>query len=133
VHVYAEERVARVRACNSSRSQWSSQNYWTKNVTPSMCLATLAYVYVQLCSMCYYWYGSIIPTGFKFTELHALTLAACSYALLIFFKGCSPWAAVFWPSLSSELQQICKVVFYSLLTLYTGKEVIIREVHSLNK
>ena len=26
---------------------------------------------------------SIIPTGFKFTELHALTLAACSYALLI--------------------------------------------------
>ena len=27
--------------------------------------------------------GSIIPTGFKFTELHALTLAARSYALLI--------------------------------------------------
>ena len=26
---------------------------------------------------------SIIPTGFKFTELHALTLAACSYALLM--------------------------------------------------
>ena len=26
--------------------------------------------------------GSIIPPGFKFTELHALTLAARSYALL---------------------------------------------------
>ena len=26
--------------------------------------------------------GSIIPTGFKFTELHALTLAARSYVLL---------------------------------------------------
>ena len=26
--------------------------------------------------------GSIIPPGFKFTELHALTLAAHSYALL---------------------------------------------------
>ena len=27
--------------------------------------------------------GSIIPPGFKFTELHALTLAARSYALLL--------------------------------------------------
>ena len=27
--------------------------------------------------------SSIIPTGFKFTELHTLTLAACSYALLM--------------------------------------------------
>ena len=27
--------------------------------------------------------GSIIPPGFKFTELHALTLADCSYALLV--------------------------------------------------
>ena len=37
----------------------------------------MAYVYLQLHSTCYYfWYGSIIPTGFKFTELHALTLAA---------------------------------------------------------
>ena len=27
-------------------------------------------------------YGSIIPTGFKFTELHALSLATHSYALL---------------------------------------------------
>ena len=26
--------------------------------------------------------GSIIPPSFKFTELHALTLAVCSYALL---------------------------------------------------
>ena len=26
--------------------------------------------------------GSIILVGFKFTELHALTLATCSYALL---------------------------------------------------
>ena len=26
--------------------------------------------------------GSIVPTGFKFTELHGLTLAARSYALL---------------------------------------------------
>ena len=27
--------------------------------------------------------GSMIHTSFKFTELHALTLAACSYALLV--------------------------------------------------
>ena len=27
--------------------------------------------------------GLIIPTGFKFTELCALTLATCSYALLV--------------------------------------------------
>ena len=30
-------------------------------------------------------YGSIILTGFKFTELHALTLAARSYALLTMY------------------------------------------------
>ena len=40
-----------------------------------MCLATMAYVYVQLRSMYYYLVtGSIIPTGLKFTDLHALTL-----------------------------------------------------------
>ena len=30
--------------------------------------------------------GSIIPTGFKFTELHTLPLATCSYALLEEYK-----------------------------------------------
>ena len=37
-----------------------------------MCLATMAYVYVQLPS-----------STVQFTELHTLTLAACFYALLI--------------------------------------------------
>ena len=38
----------------------------------------------QLDSTCYYFqYGSIILTGFKFTQLHTLTLATCSYALLL--------------------------------------------------
>ena len=50
---------------------------------PGTCLATMAYVYVQLCSMCYYfYYDPIILTGFKFTELHTLTLAACFYTPL---------------------------------------------------
>ena len=31
--------------------------------------------------------GSIIPPGFKFMELHTLTLAARSYALLVLFTG----------------------------------------------
>ena len=44
----------------------------------------MAFVYAQVHSTCYYfYYGSIIPTGFKFTELHALTLATRSYALRI--------------------------------------------------
>ena len=48
----------------------------TKNRTHGTCLAIMAYVYAQLRSTCYYFqYGSIIPTGFKFTELHALTIA----------------------------------------------------------
>ena len=36
--------------------------------------------------------GSIIPTSFKFMELHALTLAAHSYVLLISYltKFCVP-------------------------------------------
>ena len=46
----------------------------------------MAYIYAQyaqLHSTCYSFFnGSIIPTGFKFTELHALTLATRSYALL---------------------------------------------------
>ena len=34
--------------------------------------------------------GSIIPTGFKFMELHALTLAARSYVLLLY--SCTMYA-----------------------------------------
>ena len=39
----------------------------------------------RCCAVCVTIYsnGSIIPTGFKFTELHALTLATRSYALLL--------------------------------------------------
>ena len=49
-----------------------------------MCLTTTAYVYVQLCiHVTIFSNGSIIPTSFKFTELHALTLATHSYALLV--------------------------------------------------
>ena len=35
--------------------------------------------------------GSIIPTGIKFTELHALTQAACSYALLLRYNRLHLW------------------------------------------
>ena len=43
---------------------------------------------VHSCAVCVTIFsnGSIIPPGFKFTKLHALTLAARSYALL-----CSPY------------------------------------------
>ena len=34
--------------------------------------------------------GSIIPPGFKFTELHTLTLAARFYVLLIEYIGFEP-------------------------------------------
>ena len=46
--------------------------------------ATMTYVYAQLHAVCVTIFsnGSIILTGFKFTELHVLTLAARSYALL---------------------------------------------------
>ena len=45
-----------------------------------MCLATTAYVYALLCiRVTIFSNGSIIPTGFKLTELHTLTLAAHSY------------------------------------------------------
>ena len=46
-----------------------------------MCLATMAYVYAQLHSMCYYFstHGKFHPVS-NFTELHALILAARSYA-----------------------------------------------------
>ena len=55
----------------------------TKNRTPGMCLATTAYIFVMLhIHVPIFCNSSIIPTGFKFTELHALTLAAHSYALL---------------------------------------------------
>ena len=47
----------------------------------------MAYVYAQLHSMCYYFSnGLIILTGFKFMQLHAITLAARSYALLLMSK-----------------------------------------------
>ena len=43
----------------------------------------MAYVYTQLhICVTIFSNGSIVPLVFKFTELHALTLAACSYALL---------------------------------------------------
>ena len=43
----------------------------------------MAYVYAQLhIHVTIFSNSSIIPTGFKFTELHALTLAAHSYVLL---------------------------------------------------
>ena len=50
---------------------------------PVRCLGTMVYVYAQLCmhvaifSIC----GKFRPVS-NFTWLHALTLAACSYALL---------------------------------------------------
>ena len=60
-----------------------------KNRTPSICLATTAHVYVQMCiRVTTFSNGSIILTSFKFTELHALTLATCSYALLIWVIWC---------------------------------------------
>ena len=43
----------------------------------------MAYVYVQLHIHINVFSNGSMPTGFKFTELHALTLAACSYALLL--------------------------------------------------
>ena len=47
-----------------------------------MCLATTAFVYTLLLRLRVTTFSnsSIIPLGFKFTELHALTLAARSYA-----------------------------------------------------
>ena len=33
-------------------------------------------------------FSKVIPPGFKFTELHALTLAAHSYAFLVCIMGC---------------------------------------------
>ena len=56
----------------------------TKNTKPVTCLATMPYVYAA-CPVCI----TIFSTGGKFrpvpnfTELHALTLAAHSYALLL--------------------------------------------------
>ena len=49
----------------------------------------MAYVYMQLCNTCYYfYYSSIIRIGFKFMELHALTLVTHSYVLLIYAYMC---------------------------------------------
>ena len=49
----------------------------------------MAYVYMQLCNTCYYfYYSSIIRIGFKFMELHALILATHSYVLLIYAYMC---------------------------------------------
>ena len=49
-----------------------------------MCLATAAYVYELLrIRVTIFSNGSIILPSFKFTELHTLTLAARSYALLL--------------------------------------------------
>ena len=48
-----------------------------------MCLATTAYVmHSCVVRVTIFSNSSIIPTRFKFTELHALTLAGRSYALL---------------------------------------------------
>ena len=43
----------------------------------------MAYVYAQLCSMCYY--SSTVHDWAVLLELHALTLAASSYALLVIY------------------------------------------------
>ena len=59
-----------------------------------MCLATTAYVYVQLhIRVTIFSKGSIIPTSFKFMELYALTLAARTLALLF---GSSAWLGGLW-------------------------------------
>ena len=63
-----------------------------------MCLATTAYVYVLL-HICVTIFSndSIIPTGFKFTELHALTVATSFYALLladIGYSACTHYACM---------------------------------------
>ena len=53
-----------------------------------MCLATTAKVYALLrIRITIFSNGSIIPPDFKFTELHALTLAARSYVLLIIINA----------------------------------------------
>ena len=56
-----------------------------------LCLRTAVhYVSLFLCSN-----SSVILTGFKFTELHTLTLTACSYVLLIsYIKQASPSAPI---------------------------------------
>ena len=57
--------------------------------------------------------GSIIPPGFKFTELHAFTLAARSYALL--------WACICHPQiLFRENKFMIKVLS---LPIHTNKAV----------
>ena len=50
-----------------------------------MCLATMAYIYVACAVFLVFW-----PVS-NFTELHALTLVACSYALLYEAKESSYW------------------------------------------
>ena len=50
-----------------------------------MCLATMAYIYVACAVFLVFW-----PVS-NFTELHALTLVACSYVLLYEAKESSYW------------------------------------------
>ena len=76
---------ARACTCNSNRSPHSNQSYWTVQIKhPITCLATMDNVYAA-----YTGHATIFSTGSKFwpvsnfTELHALTLATHSYALLL--------------------------------------------------
>ena len=61
---------------------------------------------MQLPSMLYvtiFSNSSIIPTSFKFTELHALTLVACSYELLLqMMTGGNFQAKIVWTHLKGH-------------------------------
>ena len=72
--------AARVRACNSNISLWSGQNYWT--VTKNSLAHSNSGLSTHSSAVCVTIFSnsSLIRSGFK--ELHALTLASCSYVLL---------------------------------------------------
>ena len=83
IHDLKQERIrmaTRVRLCNSNTSPLSGWSFppVLKIVHWSHArLATLTF-YVA-CSVCYYFqYWREIPPCFEFTQLHALTLVACS-------------------------------------------------------
>ena len=107
VHIFASEDPERNRQSRYCNIAW--EHLWDPNVS-----IEVPCVYRNTCSFCqqhnkivnvrpglgvahsnqlaqtlansYFSNSSIISPSFKFTELHALTLAACSYALLLLAK-----------------------------------------------
>ena len=75
-----EERVTLIEACSPVKS---IEPYYKYVEHPVTCLATMAYVYTQLRSTCYYFFstGSKFWLVSNFTELHALTLATYTLSL----------------------------------------------------